>query len=285
LYNSTGDGPIKSTGRNQLQLGQSQPVVLGPSIHRPYWIEATWMDEDGSILAWYHHEPQGLCGKAPLTAPEIGALSSRDGGNSFIDLGVILQSGYALDCSAQNGYFAGGHGDFSVILGKNRKYFYFVFSNYGGPSEAQGVTVARLPFDRRNNPYGAVQKYYQGQWLEPGIGGRVTAIFPAKVSWNRPDADAFWGPSVHWNSHLNTFVMLMNRACCTPGWPQEGVYVSFNPALANPRNWTPPEKIIDGVGWYPQVVGFGSEGTDKFAGERARLYVFGVSDWVMQFEP
>lgn len=284
LYNSTGDGPMRSNGPNQFNLAGSQPVILGPSIHRPYWIEATWIDNDGSVFAWYHHEPQGVCGSIPLTAPQIGALWSADGGKSFIDLGIILQSGDPLDCSAQNGYFAGGNGDFSVVLGKNQEFFYILYSNYGGPPESQGIAVARLPFERRANPFGAVQKYYQGQWLEPGIGGRVTAIFLANAAWNRRDADAFWGPSVHWNSYLKTFVMLLNRSCCSPGWPQEGVYISYNPTLFDPSKWTTPVKILDGVAWYPQVMGYGSVGTDKLAGKRARLYVFGESSWEIEFE-
>ncbi len=284
LYNSTGLGPIRNIGANQFNLWQSQPVVLGPSIHRPYWIEATWVDEDGSIFAWYHYEPPGVCGSLPLTAPEIGALVSTDGGASFMDLGIILQSGYAPDCSSQNGYFAGGHGDFSVVLGRTRKYFYFLFSNYSGPPESQGIAVARLPFERRNNPFGAVQKYCQGDWLEPGIGGNVTAIFPANVIWSRPDADAFWGPSVHWNTYLKSFVMLLNHSCCSPGWPQEGVYISYSRSLAEPADWTTPVKILDGVGWYPQVLGLAGNGTDKQAGRVARLYVDGASNWELQFE-
>lgn len=284
VYNSTGLGPMRSSGVDQFKLGNSEAVVLGPSIHRPYWIESSWVEDDGSVLAWYHHEPQGVCGKLPLTAPQIGALWSADGGNSFTDLGIILESGDPADCTAQNGYFAGGNGDFSVVLGKNRRYFYFLFSNYGGPPEAQGVAIARLPFERRNNPFGAVQKYYQGQWLEPGIGGHVTPIFPSKAAWNGPDADSFWGPSVHWNTYLKTFVMLLNRSCCTPGWPQEGVYISYNPVLAEPSKWTAPVKILDGVGWYPQVLGFGTTGTDKLAGKRARLYAAGISSWEIEFD-
>jgi hypothetical protein len=284
LYNSTGLGPIQSTGPNQFEFWRSQPVILGQSVHRPFWIESAWIDHDGTIFAWYHHEPQGVCNDLPLTAPEIGALLSTDGGVSFMDLGIILQSGYAPDCSSQNGFAAGGHGDFSVVLGRSRKYFYFLFSNYSGPQESQGVAVARLPFERRSNPFGAVQKYYQGDWLEPGIGGSVTAIFPANVIWSRPDADAFWGPSVHWNTHLKSFVMLLNHSCCSPGWPQEGVYISFNPSLANPSGWTTPVKILDGAGWYPQVLGLGPNGTDKQAGKVARLYAGGASSWEIEFE-
>ena len=285
LYNSTGAGPIRSAGPNQFEMRSVGPVVLGPSIHHPYWIEATWVDTDGSVFAWYHHEPAGVCGKIPLTAPKIGALVSRDGGHSFIDMGVILENGYPPDCTAQNGYFAGGNGDFTVLLGHNKKYFYFLFSNYGGPLEEQGVAVARLPVDRRNNPYGAVEKYYQGQWLEPGLGGHVSPIFPAKVSWSRPDADAFWGPSLHWNTFLKSFVVLLNHSCCTPGWPQEGVYISFNPLLSNPKGWSGPEKILDGVSWYPQVLGTGPDGTDKQAGKTARFYASAVSDWEIEFLP
>ena len=284
VYNSTGNGPVRSTGANQFRLERSQPVVLGPSIHWPYWIEATWADDDGTIFAWYHWEPQNLCRNSRLTAPKIGALVSRDGGKSFSDLGIILESGYSIDCSSQNGYFGGGHGDFSVLLSRNRSHFYFLFSNYGGPVESQGVAIARMPFQRRNNPFGAVKKYYGGEWSEPGIGGQITPVFPASVDWKFADADSFWGPSVHWNSYLNKFVMLLNRSCCSPGWPQEGVYVSFNDSLSNPAGWTAPVKILEDVFWYPQVLGRWPDGTDKSAGRVARLYVFGVSNWQVVFE-
>lgn len=119
VYNSTGLGPVKSSGVNQFHLTPSAWVSLGPSNHKPYWIEAAWMDVDGTVFAWYHHEPAGVCGSIPLTAPQIGALVSYDGGDSFYDLGIVLESGYPLDCSSQNGFFAGGNGDFSVVLSRN----------------------------------------------------------------------------------------------------------------------------------------------------------------------
>jgi hypothetical protein len=283
IYNSTGGGPMRSTGLNQRQLSEPQPVVLHSSSHKPYWIESTWVDQDGSVFAWYHHEPSGLCKGSRLTAPEIGALVSRDGGLSYIDLGIVVSSGYGIDCSSQNGYFAGGNGDFTVLLSPNQKYFYFLFSNYGGPVEEQGVAIARMPAMLRNSPSGAVQKYYRGEWMEPGLGGRVTPIFPTKTAWALPDTDSFWGPSIHWNSYLKKFVMLLNRSCCSPGWPQEGVYVSFNSRLSNPENWTEPVKILDGGHWYPQVLGVGPNETDKLAGRVARLYVYGVSNWRLVF--
>jgi hypothetical protein len=285
IFNSTGMGPVRSTGATQNKLLDPHQVTAIGSTHRPYWIESTWVDQDGTVFAWYHHEPAGVCGSKPLTAPEIGALVSHDGGKSFLDLGIVLAAGYPVNCFSQNGYFAGGHGDFTVIPGQQGKFFYFLFSNYSGPAEMQGVAVARMPFDRRNSPFGAVQKYYNGSWQEPGVGGRVTPIFPATVAWEYANTDSFWGPSVHWNTFLNSFVMLLNHSCCSTGWPQEGVYISFNKTLLNPAGWSKPVKVIDGGGWYPQVVGYAAaNGTDSRAGSTARFYMFGLSTLEMVFK-
>jgi hypothetical protein len=130
---------------------------------------------------------------------------------------------------------------------------------------------------------GKVWKWHQGQWTEPGLGGRVTPIFPARIDWHRADADAFWGPSIHWNHHLRRYVILLNRAK-DKDWTQEGVYVTFNRDLANPAGWSQPEKILDGQRrdhWYPQVIGLDSakRETDKLAGKTARLFVRGQSRW------
>ncbi len=88
--------------------------------------------------------------------------------------------------------------------------------------------------------------------------------------------------------------MLLNRAI-DKDWSQEGIYVSFNPGLANPAGWTSPVKILDrsditaipgiGAGWYPQVIGqnAGTRGTDKLGGRAARLFVNGKSIWEIIF--
>ena len=68
------------------------------------------------------------------------------------DLGTVLEARpNTLKPEAQNGYFAGGHGDFSVILDQEQRYFYFLFDNYSGPLEHQGVAVARMAFEDRAN--------------------------------------------------------------------------------------------------------------------------------------
>ena len=72
--------------------------------------------------------------------------------------------------------------------------------------------------------------------------------------------------------------------CCSPGWPQEGVYVSFNRSLSNPAGWSKPVKVYDGGGWYPQVMGYAPNGTDSLAGSTARFYMNGLSTWELVFK-
>jgi hypothetical protein len=281
---------IISQAQNQFGPWQSE-IVQGTLQERyPVWVESAWMDRDGILFVWYHHEPQGICGPgSSLTAPEIGAAVSFDGGKTLEDLGIILKSGEVLNCEARNGYFAGGHGDFTVIPDRTQRYFYFVFSNYGGAIDEQGVVVARMAYEDRFGPAGAVWKFRDGAWNEPGLGGRMTAIYPASKAWDFEDANSFWGPSVHWNTYLRKYVVLMNRACCQKGWLQEGIYVSYLSRLSDPATWGAPIKLLDGenigfrAGFYPQVMGLGDGETDSISGWSARLYIQGISKWEILF--
>src|SRR5437667_2661734 len=204
------------------------------------WIECTWKGEDSALYGWYHLEPTGICPgahpqspKMNLTAPKIGAVKSTDNGATWHDLGVVLEAPPdTLKCDTKNYYFAGGNGDFSVMLDARTQFLYFFFSNYPKDVPEQGVAVARMRWADRDQPVGNVWKWRAGQWSEPGIGGHVTPIFPVTTDWNRADADAFWGPSIHWNTHLRQYVVLLNRAK-DGKFTTEGLYVTFNGNLSN----------------------------------------------------
>ena len=283
LFNSTGNGPILSKGADQFSLGTAQQASISRQRPWPAWIEAVWVDDTGAILAWYHQEHENLCGAQRPAQPHIGAAISYDEGRTFFDYGVVLSSPVAPDCSSRNGYFSGGHGDFSVVLDRESKYFYFIFGNYGGPAETQGVAIARMAYEDRFHPVNSVRKYSGGSWDEPGAGGQVSPILPATVSWQAEDTDSFWGPAIHWNKYLRTFVMLLNRSCCSSGFPQRGIYISYNQDLSNPDGWTKPRRILSDAGWYPQVLGVKPGETDTVAGRVARLYIYGRSRWELVF--
>jgi len=291
LFNSAGH-PWRSSGPDLFHLTETRRrVEYDNAVQGGRWIESTWKADDGTLYGWYHFEPAGVCPEVKdrgLTAPRIGAVSSRDNGLTWHDLGVVLDAPPGtLRCDTRNYYFAGGNGDFSVILDRNAEWLYFLMSTYWSFPE-QGVSLARMRWNDRDRPVGRVWKWRDGRWAEPGLGGRVTPIFPARIDWHREDADALWGPAVHWNTHLAAYVVLLNRAV-DKNWKQEGIYVTFCQDLANPRGFTSPARILDSPGpsaWYPQVIGTdrARRETDKLAGRTARLFVRGESRWEIEFQ-
>jgi hypothetical protein len=283
--------PYRSSGANLFGLEwPAIAVTIAPraDVRGGIWMEATYRADDGTLYGWYHNEPPGLCGNnSRLTAPRIGALVSHDDGNTWQNLGIILEAPVgSLYCGTQNYYFAGGNGDFSVVLDQGGQYFYFFISTYHRQFGEQGVAVARMSFEDRDDPAGKVWKWRDGAWSEPGLGGRATTTFPALIDWHRSNANAYWGPAVHYNTHLETYVMLLNHAV-DRNWRQEGIYVSFNKNLDDPLGWSAPERLpIDQqLGWYPQVVGIEGGETDKTAGHVARLFISGHSYWEIVFHP
>lgn len=281
LYNSI-DMPIRSEMTDVTHYSRARAVLI-QGTNRWRWIEAAWADTDGTVYAWYHSEPLNVCPGLPLTAPQIGAMISNDGIN-FRDLGIVLRSGAKNSCETSNRYFAGGHGDFSVIPDRSGTFFYFLFTNYGGPLSTQGVAVARMAFEDRADPVGHVWKFYSGNWGEPGLAGRLTPIFAARANWTSETPESFWGPAIHWNTALRQYVVLMNHVAGDRLWGQDGIFVSLNPDLANPMAWSTPAKLLDGGTWYPQVLGYGAGETDTLAGAKARLFLMGHSEWELTFD-
>jgi hypothetical protein len=260
-------------------------ITVGPKrIRGGFWIEAVHRADDGTLYGFYHYETTApLCPGTELTAPFIGVASSLNDGRSWRDLGLVLAAPTnTIDCSTPNEYFAGGVGDFTVL--ERKGFLYFLFSSYPAPIDQQGVGVARFAVEHLNDPVGHVSKWFDGRFTEPGLGGQLTPILPVDASWHSASPDAFWGPSVHWNTYLRRYVMLLNRAEDAE-WAQDGVYVSFNRDISDPEGWSHPRRILETDAFYPQVIGtdLPGEGTDRRAGKRARLFVHGVSDHLLRF--
>ncbi len=120
-----------------------------------------------------------------------------------------------------------------------------------------------------------------GTWIYPAGTPLVAASQPFHDG--RMAADVYWGPSIHWNTYLEQYVMLLNRAK-DEHYDQEGIYVSFAPTLGDPAAWSAPSRILSGGEWYPQVAGLeAGSGTDKWAGQRARFFLTGVSSHLIEF--
>lgn len=261
-------------------------------------MEAVIADDDGTLYGYYHNEVgDAFCRNSLKEAPRIGAARSVDGGQIWEPLGIVLEAPpRSSDCVTNNVFFVGGVGDFSVQLDPTSRDLYFFYSQYIRWDRLQGVGVARLAWADRDRPSGKAMVFGSRTWFPARsvtqANGTVQWVYPAAVPifpalqpWHDDDdvVDAFWGPSVHWNTYLDQYVMLLNHAKDAQ-WSQEGIYVSFAPRLDDPKLWSTPVRILDGGRWYPQVMGLEEgTGTDKVAGRWARFFMGGASDYLIQF--
>ena len=291
--------PSTAAGRDLRLLGRPTAAAIDPWPGGGIWMEAIVADVDGTWYGYYHNEmpaPQ-VCHSGEKVIPRIGAARSRDRGLTWEPLGVILEAPpRTYDCTTTNKYLVGGVGDFSVQLDPESQDLYFFYSTYLRTEALQGVAVARLAWADRDEPQGKMMMWRTRTWIAASsfnvgegapryIYPAAVPIFPAGDSWHDEDliVDAYWGPSVHRNTHLQLYVMLLNRAK-DDSFGQEGIYVSYSPTLDDPRAWTAPVKILNGGRWYPQVVGLDDGmGTDKVAGEWARFFMQGTSNHLIHF--
>jgi len=321
VFTSTAGVPSVADGLRLRRLEPAQPVTIVNPPGHGVWFEAVVADDQDVWYAVYHNEiPSDRCDRLDRTAPQIGLMRSHDYGTTWTNLGIILKARPdAVACGTGNAYFVGGIGDVSAVLNDDRTDLYIFFSQYSPNPSGQGVSVARLPWAHRDDPMGRVDVWVEGIWQAPDVvdgpdpdslpepddaviptagahrpsatvaseifSPEGTALFPTERPWHDDDPgnDAFWGPSVHWNTHLKQWVMLLNRTA-DDEWTQDGVYVSCSTSLDDPTQWIPPERILEGGNWYPQVVGLEFEtGTDKVADEAPRLFVSGESRYLIRF--
>jgi hypothetical protein len=298
--------PSVASGSEVSRLGAASEVSLLPHPGYGVWFEAVVSDDVDTWYGYYHNEwPATRCGREDRAVPRIGAATSTDRGRTWTDLGPVIQAYQsATACESTNRYVIGGVGDLSVQLDEDKQYLYFFYSQYSRDPQAQGVAIARLQWADRDRPGGRVELWRGGIWepeagrrtLLPGLPGaerrRLEWVYPAatplvapSLAWHDGDdkVDAFWGPSVHWNTALEQYVMLLNRAK-DENYTSEGIYVSYAPRLDDPTLWSAPQKILNGGRWYPQVVGSSiGTGTDKLAAGSPRFFMSGKSEWVINF--
>ncbi|MGQ0732873.1 MAG: hypothetical protein ACT4QD_04375 [Acidobacteriota bacterium] len=298
LFTSFSGWPTRHAGLQASSLAPVGNVAFDVPPPHGVWFESIIPDTDGTWYAYYHNElPAELCGDLSRTLPRIGAARSDDFGANWEDLGVVLEAPPGSHtCESSNSYFVGGVGDFSVMLDREAKYLYFYFSQYVERERAQGVAVARMPWASRDEPEGQAAVWWRGNLWVPGrrmvisddesrtVYPSGTPIYRVANGWHGDQSvDAFWGPSLHWNTFLEQYVMLLNRAE-DADFRQQGVYVAFSKTLSDPTAWSAPQLLISGGLWYPQVLGNDiGIGTDRVAGERPRFFLGGRSQYFIQF--
>jgi hypothetical protein len=257
-------------------------LIADPDPKVGKWIEAVWRAPDGRLFGWYHAEERVLCAR-PLFLPHVGAVVSDDEGVSWRCTAEVLRApSNQTDCSYRNGFFAGGYGDLSALPDRSRSHLYLAFTSYVADETAQGIAMARLPIDTHGTS-GKPELWCEAGWRPPGT-CLPRPLFRPLRGWRHADPDAFWGPAVHFNRGLHSYVMLLNHTAGGKGdLIQEGIYLSFNTDLTNPQGWSPPLQLVRGGAWYPQVIGLEPGDGDTQAAGRARFFMAGFSAWEIEF--
>jgi len=316
LLNSVAGQARISEGRSVQRLATIGPVAFSSTAPPGgVWFESVIRDAD-AWYGFYHNEREGVvCVGSGKVWPRIGAARSDDYGRTWIDLGPVLETpADTTRCQTNNHFFVGGVGDFSATLDPGRNFVYLYYTQYVEETGRLGVSVARMAWADRDAPQGRVDVWSEGVWQPPTLvepapeleaaddgdtpapapepvappGWRYPLASPIMIAGDRWDngnsgVNVFWGPSIHWNTAVDSYVMLLNQATSND-WRQGGVYVSFNPRIDDPSGWTAPVRLFQGGYWYPQVIGFADgQGTDTIAGPAARFFMSGRSDYTIVF--
>jgi len=296
VISSWGGIPVRASGASLESLREDRPVAFASHPGHGVWMEAIIPDGSGAWYGYYHHErPADLCGRPDRQLPRIGAMRSIDNGQTWDNLGIVLDAPRGSEaCDSQNRFVLGGIGDVTAALDADGKDVYLYFSQYVRDGRLQGVAVARIAWADRDAPVGKASIWNDGAWLPASENASIDTgwEYPSGTPLMRSERpfhdrsgtnDVFWGPSIHWNTYLEQYVMLLNRAK-DDQFGQEGIYVSFSTTL-QPRDWSAPAKIMNGGSWYPQVIGGeAGAGTDRLAGRRARFFMTGRSERIIEFE-
>lgn len=222
-------GTKRSVSITGVPRGSFSYLAGGPVYTDPY---------SGARLLIYHAE-KGGAGNSFYSMLGM-AVSTDPNGQVFRDLGVIIQP------NRIGGQAEVGGGSFAVVNG----YLNVYYSDFLNDGTWASVAVARAPMAEllSNALLGkstAFNKYYSGDWLEPGIHGKASSLEAGTP------ANVWLGMS--YNDYLNRLVMVSAQ------WAPSGVDLYLS-SSADGVNWSPrqPVALDSGEQYYPTIIGTGA---------------------------
>lgn len=231
-------GPLEKPGRSRrtvqiegLPGDRFSHVAGGPTFVDPH---------TGSLFMIYHAEVRRSSPRDYYTMLGL-AISNDRKGLRFKDLGVIIKPNISIDQMLFSIDIGGG--SFAI----SGDYLYVYYRDYMDDGSSAELAVARAPLLELgvNAQMGVLtpfEKYYQGDWNEPGYGGRAS---PLEIG-NPANA---WS-AVSYNTYLNQFILLVSE--WTPALPDLYMATSIDGV-----HWTPrmPVDLGPGEQFYPTIVG------------------------------
>lgn len=208
-------------------------------------------DRNGLLLMFYHAEiytsPPGYL---PFYS-ELGLARSTDGGITWKDLGLVITP----HASVTSEYFQISHRSFDVGWGAYAivgEYFYLYYKDLlheGDQFRPVNVAVARAKIedvlDAAEKVSGVTrwEKFYQGSWAEPGIGGRSSPL-------DEKNRDSIIIADVAYSSYLKKYISI---GIGEP-WPNTDLNLCES---ADGIYWSNCRKIVndEGHNYYATLIG------------------------------
>ncbi|MFZ0800448.1 MAG: hypothetical protein WCA13_01755 [Terriglobales bacterium] len=146
----------------------------------------------------------------------LGLAKSTNDGLTWTDLGFIITANQRFKAGASPRYNEYDSGEGNLVPDPAGKYYYIYFPDKvtkGGFDHGHDTffSVARVPMDallqsafgqEETGALPSFEKYYQGEWDQPGLGGFSTSILnPQSIAGD---------PSVIWSEYLQRYVVIFD---------------------------------------------------------------------------
>ncbi len=174
----------------------------------------------------------------------IGVAESDDDAKTWVKKGQIVRSEKPKEWAFDPHQGGRGIGLAGGVADKNGKQFYIYYTNLSTPQggTAGQIAVARCTLDKGPPLPGTWKKYYQGDFTEPGLGGKETPVIDVYSSGH---AGARYGRAIYSNS-LGKYVMVYNVTQGTE-WEEDvapqnsGIYIATSDDLIT---WSRRVKLV-----------------------------------------
>jgi hypothetical protein len=307
------DSHLNTTWRcNNSPTGKTSTLLSGGAYKQPNFCDLAglWIDPDtGNWHGLIHNEFTGQPFGDSSHYDSIDTATSKDGGKTWTIDGHAITSPYSttrnnVTAFPQSTYYY-GDGDPRLTVDTASGYFYVFYGSRiidkNGGWRAFHSHVARAPISGKLAS-STWSKWYNGQWTEPGVGGKESNLVPTSVSstgytpankeWSPrntgytaaqitagtcPPTSALFVMDVTWNAYLGLWIGEPQNPDQSGNAPQE----FYSTADLTTQKWT---KLVDTgsyhtASWYRWLLDPVTKTSSQIVGKSFRAYCsFGCSN-------